>query len=123
MINLGTDKIKDIYMGVDGISKVYLGTSLIWEKNTIQTISWIHPSQISPFTTSIIVYDENANRELRGRYIIDITIGDYKSIEIGNKFNSVGNLSIYLGKSVDELLGVTDFIPANTKITVRYKEE
>lgn len=123
MINLGTDKIKDIYMGIEGISKAYLGTDLIWEKNDIKTISWIHSSQISPFTTSITVYDENADRELRGRYIIDITIGDYESIEIGKKFNNAGNLSIGLGKSLDELIGITDMIPANTKITVRYKEE
>lgn len=39
MINLGTDKIKDIYMGIDGISKVYLGTDLIWEKVKFEGLS------------------------------------------------------------------------------------
>lgn len=123
MINLGTDKIKDIYMGVDGISKVYLGTNLIWEKNNIKTISWVYPSQISPFSTSITVYDENVDRQLRGRYIIDVTIGNYGKVEIGKKFNSVGNLMLSFGGSLDDLLGVTDWIPSNTRITVRYKEE
>lgn len=39
MINLGTGKIKDIYMGIDGISKVYLGTNLIWEKVKFEGLS------------------------------------------------------------------------------------
>ena len=121
MIQIGTKKIKDIKKS-GNIVKVLKGVDLIWEKNQIKTISRLHPNQISPFSTSITVYDENIDRQLRDRYIIDITIGNYGKFEIGDKFYTEGRLMLNFGGSLDDLLGVTDMIPSNTKITARYKD-
>ena len=88
-----------------------------------KTISWSSDSQLSPFATSITIYDDNIIKQLDHRYIIDVTIGNYGKIEIGSEARVRGTLMINFGGSLDELLGVTDFIPRGTKITVRYKEE
>lgn len=119
MINIGATKIGSInYQG--NISKVLKGTELIWEKNGIKEFSWLHPSQISPFSSHVIVYGDEQTT-LNNKYLIDIKINGYRSIVI-NEFVTIsyGALVINLGGSLDELLGINNIIPANTKITVRY---
>lgn len=101
----------------------YLGTKPIWDENKIRTTSWMTESNLSHFSTSVTVSDYDIAGQLYGKYIIDLTIGDYGKIGIVRSFNPLGNLIIDFGGSLDELLGVKDFIPRGTKITVRYKQE
>lgn len=116
--NIGIDEVN--YQG--NISKALKGTELIWEKNQIKTISWLYQSQLSPFSESISIYDEDVIRQIKDKIIIDITIGNYGSIEIGEKFYLVnGQSRLSLRASLEELLGVKDFIPRNTRMTIRYK--
>lgn len=121
MIQIGTTKIGSInYQG--NISKVLKGTELIWEKNGIKEFSWLHPSQISPFSSYMLVYGD-AQTTLNNKYLIDIKINGYRSI-LRNELITIrhGNLRINFGGSLDELLGINSIIPANTKITVRYSD-
>ena len=119
MINLGTDKIKDIYMGIDGISKIYLGTSLIWEKGTIMR-TWARTTRdLSPYVNSIDISSRTGNMII-GKTIVSVQIGNFKEISKDYIKPMTNPEKISFTKSLDELTSNNDWIPQGTNITIQY---
>lgn len=104
-------------VGNNDISKCMKGSSLVWEKATIKTISWTTSNQLSPYSKNLIV-PSNVQPELKDKQIISVKIGD-----LGEVSDGVNNDLPFLrfSKSFDEIFGTNDWIRAGTIITVTYK--
>lgn len=106
------------------LSKVTKGYILIWEKSTDKTVSWTTSSQISPFTKYIDI-PVSYQSELKDKQLLSVKIGELQEVSQDIKIVFMTNDSftpyISFSKSFDELLGISDWIPAGAKITVTYK--
>lgn len=105
--------------------KVMKGDSLVWEKTKPKTISWTTSSQVSPYGRSIDI-PISYQLELKGKQLLFMKIGELGEISkeyIKIVFPTDDRFKPYISfsKSFNELLGITDLIPAGTKITVTYK--
>lgn len=105
--------------------KVTKGSSLVWEKAVIKTISWTSSSQVSPFAKQIDIPDSYQS-ELKDKQLLSVKIGELGEVSkeyIKGFFSTDDRFKPYINfsKSFDELLGISDWVPAGTKITITYK--
>ena len=108
-------------VGNKNISKVTKGSSLVWEKMTIKTISFNLESDISPFSTHIPL-PKDLYTNIFGKKIVSITIVGFDSIMDEKIIVSERFEVINLNKSLNEFIDVTDFIRKGTKVTIKYSE-
>lgn len=109
-------------VGNKGVTKVMKGSSLVWEKekNTIpdsNSVSWSSNKEISPYANVVIVPREYQDI-VRGKEIKSVELVGIGTITTGIKNNTP---FISFTKSFDEILGITQKIPIDTKIIVTYK--
>jgi hypothetical protein len=104
-------------VGNKDVSKIMKGSSLVWEKLSIKTISWTISNRISQYANNLIV-PRDFQPELKDKQIISVKIGD-----LGEVVDGITNSVPYLefSKSFDEIFGTNDWIRAGTIITVTYK--
>lgn len=112
-------------VGNKDISKVMMGIDVVWEKSTTKTISWTTSSQVSPFAKQINIPDSYQS-ELKDKQLLSAKIGElgevsqeYIKVVFPTDYRFKPHISF--SKSLDELLGISDWIPAGTQITVTYK--
>lgn len=99
--------------------KVMKGSSLVWEKMTIKTISYESEETIRDLDRDIYV-PEDIYSTLNGKDLIELAIGSYK-VKKGD-FHLNKHAPIFsLSKSMMDVAGLLDWIPAGTKITITYK--
>lgn len=117
MIKLGNNGIAP-----KGYSRIMRGSSLVWEKiknkNDTQSVSWNTAKELSQYANVLIVPREYQDT-LRNKEIISVELKGIGTINRGIK-NDMPFLSFT--KSFDEILGITQKIPIDTKIIVTYKE-
>ena len=56
MIQIGNDKIKDIYVGSDKIKEIYYGSEKVWGIESIQVGYWVHKD-----TNAVTYFDADAD--------------------------------------------------------------
>lgn len=102
------------------LSKVMRGSSLVWEKAVEKTISFYLSSDVTPLG-KFIPLPENIYSVLKGKKIIGLSIAGIGSFVDEKAHINDTSVRIYFSKSLDEFLGVTDFIRKDTEITITYK--
>ncbi|MCC2717238.1 hypothetical protein [Finegoldia magna] len=112
-------------VGNKDISKVTKGSSLVWEKSTDKTISWTTSSQVSPFAEQINI-PVSYQLKLKNKQLLSVKIGELG--EVSQEYAEVVFATddrfqphISFSKSLDKLFGISDWIPAGTRVTVTYK--
>lgn len=112
-------------VGNKDISKVTKGSSLVWEKSTDKTISWTTSSQVSPFAEQINI-PVSYQLKLKNKQLLSVKIGELG--EVSQEYAKVVFATddrfqphIFFSKSLDKLFGISDWIPAGTRVTVTYK--
>lgn len=125
MIEFISKDFKDIKIGSKQVVKVYQGIDVVWEKATIKTISWTTSSQVSPFAKTIDIPDSYQS-ELKDKQLLFVKIGELQKvpkvyIKVVFPTDDRFKPHISFSKSLDEILGVSDWIYAGTQITVTYK--
>lgn len=103
------------------LTKVMNGTNFVWEKakeqDGMQTVTWSTAKEISQYANALIVPREYQDI-IRNKEIISVEL-----LKIGKIKDGIKNNTPFLSftKSFDEILGITQKIPIDTKIIVTYK--
>lgn len=125
MINLGSGKIKDLRLGSEKISKAYLGDRLVFSKgggivDTSNSLTFYTTTKTSPFAKNIDITDDIYNK-IRGKKNMMAKIEDHNPVSCGTyvEYNTKKK-SLKFEKSLDELIGVSDWIEIGTKIVVTF---
>lgn len=116
MIKIG-NAIKDSKIGSKQVVKVCQGIDVIWELMKGETISWTTDREI-PHDAKYLTVPKEYRETIRDKEIISIQLKG-----VGTINNGITNLrrGISFSKSFEELIGVTDWIPAGIEIIVTYK--
>lgn len=106
-------------VGNKNITKVMKGSSFVWEKLSIKTISYESEEIIRDSDIDIYV-PSDIYSTLNGKDLIELAIGSYK-VKKGDFHLNEYVPKFSLSKSMMDVAGLLDWIPAGTKITVTYK--
>ena len=125
MINLGSGKIKDLRLGSSKISKAYLDDRLVFSKGggivePSNSLTFHITTRTSPFAQYIDITDDIYNK-LRYKKNMMAKIADHNPVSCEVTFIDYSNKNcLKFEKSLDELIGISDWIEIGTKVVVTF---